>query len=459
MVPAERASVARFKVHRFLDRIMANSRFPLVALVLGLLSRGLPAPLPAQAPGAPAPPLTLREVYALAAEHNPTLQASAAATRAARAMESSAALPPDPQLQIGVMNASLPGLRTDMPNSMAPSIQVMQMVPTPGKLALAGRIARQGTAIARSDADERGWEVRARAAMAFYEVYSADRQLAVMHETLALLRSYEQVTRSMYAAGTGRQSDVLRAGVEVARMEADVTRMAAMRTAAVARLNAVLARPADTPVVAVEDAPGPVPLPSLDTLRAWAEQSRPMLAGSRLGVERAAARASLARREILPDLTVGVQYGQRSGEMGTERMGSLMLGASVPVFAGRRQIAMRREAEAMQQMSAAELVDARAQVDARIGELAAELDRARSLVQLYRGDVLPQARANVTSTLSAYRVGSVDFMALVDAQMSLNRYQQELIGFLAESATTMAEMEMTLGRELPQSTIHPTGTR
>ena len=271
--------------------------------------------------------LTLPEAYAEAAVGNPMLRAERARADAVSAMRRSAGLPPDPQVQIGIMNASLPGLRTDMPTSMAPSIQVMQMVPFPGKLALAGRIAGRDAEIAAAGASEAGWMVRGRVAMAFYEVYLADRKLAVMRETLALLRTFEAVARSMYGAGTGRQSDVLRAGVEVSRMEADVTRMRAMRAAAAARLNAALGRPAGTPVPAVAFPPRPGTVPPADILRTWALEDRPLLLRQRLAVMRAQDQARLAGREIWPDVTVGVEYGQRRDpEMGTERMGSLMVG-------------------------------------------------------------------------------------------------------------------------------------
>jgi outer membrane protein, heavy metal efflux system len=397
-------------------------------------------------------PLSLGEVYELARERNPMLHAAHAAADAVAAQQPSAALPPDPEVQLGVMNASLPGLRADMPGSMLPAVQAMQMIPFPGKLRLSGEIARQSTAMARTGIDETWWEVRARAAMAFYEIYQADRQLVVMQETLDWLRQFEQVATTMYSVGAGRQSDVLRAGVEVARMEADIARMRAMRTSSVARLNAVLDRPTETPVPAVALPALPREVPAADELRGWAEQSRPVLARGRIGVEQARSREALARRELWPDLTVGVQYGQRPSEMGTERMGSLMLGFTVPVFAGQRQLQMRQEAAAMEQMARADLTEARAQVSARIGELLAELDRARTLVTLYRTEVLPQAEANVTSAFASYRVGRVDFMTLMDAQMTLNRYQQELHALLAEYGRLVAELEMTIGRELPATT-------
>ena len=120
---------------------------------------------------------------------------------------------------------------------MAPSIQLMQMAPLAGKLSLAGRIARQGTARAASDAGEAWRTVRAEAAMAYGMVAAADRQIEVMRETLRWLKDYTQVTRAMYASDAGAQSDVLRAGVEVARMEAELVRMEAMRSGAAARLT------------------------------------------------------------------------------------------------------------------------------------------------------------------------------------------------------------------------------
>jgi hypothetical protein len=77
------------------------------------------------------------------------------------------------------MNASIPGLRTDMPTSMAPAIQVMQMVPFP-RQGRACRIAGRDAEIAAAGASEASWMVRRRVAMAYYEVYLADRQIAVM---------------------------------------------------------------------------------------------------------------------------------------------------------------------------------------------------------------------------------------------------------------------------------------
>ncbi len=404
------------------------------------------APQPAGVAG-----LTLDEVLTLAHERSPRLRAAAAFAEAASYREPAAGTLPDPVLQLGVMNFSVPGLRTDMPNSMAPALQLMQMVPFPGKLGLSGRIVEQSAQMARADADEAWWQVRSQAAMSFYELYETDRKIEVMRETLGLLDDLADVAKAMYASGQGPQSDVLRASVEVSRMDAEIRRMQAMREAAAARLNGLLDRPAGTAVPSPVLGPMPTDYPPADTLRAWSAETRPMLQHSRVAVEQAETRQALARRQIWPDLTFGVQYGQRPGSMGTQRMGSAMIGFSLPVFASKRQYRLRDEAAAMEQMARADLAGMEANVDARIGELLADLERDRTLVRLYRTEVLPQANANVESALSSYRVGTVDFMTTVDAHMTVNRYEQELYALVADYGRTIAELEMTVGRELPRT--------
>ena len=88
-------------------------------------------------------------------------------------------------------------------------------------------------------------------------------------------------------------------------------------------------------------------------------------------VEASAAEAERVRRELWPDLAVGVQLGRTPGraEMGGETMGSLMVGASVPLFARDRQLRMREEAASMRQMAAAELAAMRADTRARVAEM------------------------------------------------------------------------------------------
>lgn len=391
--------------------------------------------------------LRLATVYELVMHDSPRVAAGLAGARAAAARVPSASLPPDPQLQLGFMNYELPSLRPMAALGMT-QLQLMQMIPVAGQLGLSGRIARVAASAESERASEVAWQARNDAAVVFYDIYRSDRRLAVARETLRLLQDLRRTAEAMYRVGEGRQVDVLRAQVEIARMVEDTIRIATLRTGMAARLNALLDREADAGFGAPALPAFPDSVPSLDSLIALAEGERPLVRAGAREVEAAQARTKLARREIWPDLQVGVQYGQRGGVMGTERMGSLMIGASLPIFAGKRQLQMREEAAAMRQMAAADLAALRADTRGRVVAAYADLCRARRLQDLYRGTVLPQAAATVESAMSAYRVGGVDFMTLLDDQMTVNRYRQELATLESEEGTAWSELEMLVGHSL-----------
>ena len=393
--------------------------------------------------------VTLEEVLGLARQRNPGLLAARSLAEATSTREDAARTLPDPTLQVGVMNLGLPDFSSSMPASMAPAIQAMQVFPFPGKLSLQGDIADQTTAMAWASEAELWWTVRTKTATAFYKLYATDHQLRVMRSTQELLEQFETVAKAMYATGTGRQADVLRATVEIARIDADVTKMESSRVSVAARLNSILDRPAQTPIGSPVLGPMPSALPPADILAGWAEETRPLLERGRIDVDRADSQIALARKQICPNLGLGLQYGQRSTPTGTQHMGSIMLGFSLPIFAGSRQYRLRDEAEAMRQVADAQLANARAQVDATIGELVADLDWSRTLIKLYQSEILPQARATVESSFSSYRVGTVDFMTLVDAQMAVNRFEAELYDFTSQYGTAAAALEQAIGRTLP----------
>jgi outer membrane protein TolC len=391
--------------------------------------------------------LRLGDVYDGVRTRNPKAAAARALADAASARIPGAKLPPDPQLQLSFMNYGLPNLRPMDPTGMT-ALQLMQMVPTPGKLGLSGRIAEAKASAEQQRALDVDWMLRSRAAMAYYDLYAAEQSVAIARETRRLVQDMERIAATMYEVGEGRQADVLRAQVEIARMTEEITRKEAMRDAAAARLNALLDRPLDTPTLSPVLPVYPDGVPSVDTLAVLAMRDRPMVRAGQDEVQAAESMEALARRELVPDLMVGVQYGQRSAAMGTERMGSLMLGASIPIFASRRQIRMRDEAAAMRAMAEADLQYMRADTRGQVGESHAMLSRARNLARLYVTSVLPQAEATVTSALAAYRVGQVDFMTLLDDRMTVNGYRMELVTLQAEEGRAWAELEMLVGRGL-----------
>ncbi|MCU0625028.1 MAG: TolC family protein [Gemmatimonadaceae bacterium] len=425
-------------------------------LVLCLAAGAAIPSLRAQSPTLPRDTLTLPALQQLAATRDPRVRAAAALATAATARIGTATRPPDPELQLGAMNVSLPGLRADPVLGMT-QLQLMQMVPLPGKLGAAATAARARATGAEARSREVVLTVRADAAVAYLDRWEAVESARLAGESRRLLEDAASVATAMYRVGDGRQSDVLRARVEIARMDEEVVRMTAMADAAAARLAAALDTTPETLLVATAPPTLPDSLPALPTLLALAADARPMLAAGTAGVRAAVADADLARRELWPDLRVGVQYGQRRMEGATDRMGSLMLGTTLPVFARARQLRMREEAAAMRAMADADLAAMRAETRRRVAEVHAMLASARRLRALYRTTVLPQADAAAASALASYRSGAVDFMTVLDNRMTATRYRRELVALDASEGRAWAELEMLTDRPWLTSPALPAG--
>lgn len=415
---------------------------PALMLVVPLL---LALATPGASQSVPADTLTVATALDLALRGNPMLRASRFTADAATQRVGPAGTLPDPQLQFGLMNRMVSQFWSTMDPMTMNQVQLMQMLPWPGKLGSARRAAEHTAGAARADAEDQALMLAAQVRMAYFEVAAADRSLDVMRRTQGLLRDFLQVSTTMYAVGDAVQQDVLRAQVEVARMGEEITRMEQERVAMAARLNALLGREASVPIPAVELPEPGAEVPATDTLIALALTHRPAL---RAGAERvSAADAALAgaRRELYPDLQVGVAYQARPAY---DNMVSLMVGITLPIFAGSRQLPMRRQMAAMRDMSSAELLNLRNETIARIVETRARAVRDRDLAQLYRSSILPQARGAVQAALGSYRVGRVSFMQLVDNQMTVNRYEIETIRLLADYQQAVGELIALTGGEL-----------
>lgn len=389
--------------------------------------------------------LRLAEALMLAREANPSLQAAWLRADAALARVPQAGALPDPLLSFGFMNRPVQDVgRTDQPMTMN-AVTLSQRFPWPGKLGFSEERADHLAQAEQLEAEELERQLLARVKSVYYELAYMDRALLIMGETRELLRDFLQVSSSRYAVGAGLQQDVLQAQVAVAQMTEDITVVEQKRLAMTARLNALLGRDATDPVGALDLLAAGAELPTVEKLMELAVERRPALRAARRQVQAAEAGYRAARRALYPDLTVSVGYGQRPQ---FDDFTTLTFGISIPVFAGSRQMPLRREMQAVQRMEEARELDLYNETFAQLAELRAQAERARSLSNLYVTSVLPQARAAVESALSAYRVGRVDYATLVMNEMTVNRYQIESVRLTAEYHRAVAQVEALVGATL-----------
>lgn len=424
------------------DGTILRSQSPLTRVAGALaLTLAVATTAPASGQESAQASLTLEEAVAEARAANPALLASRLMADAARARVSQVGALPDPAFAFILKNRPLDGFGTAERMTMN-SFQLRQTLPWPGKLAFAEDRASSLAEASRLSADESEVLLVSRVKTVYFELAYMDRALEIMQETRDLLREFLDVSNTLYAVGTGLQTDVLQAQVAVAGMTEDITLVEQRRLAMAARFNALLGRDARVPVPALLLDTPLASLPSVDRLLLMAEQSRPALQAAEKVVEAAGSRVDAARRAIYPDFSFMAEYSQRPE---FSDMLSLSIGINIPVWAGSKQLPAREEAGAELAMQEAVYRDLVNETYARITEAHAEAESARRLSALYATSIVPQARAAVESSLSAYRVGQVDFMTLVQSELTVHRYEIETVRLTANYHAAVAALQALIG--------------
>jgi outer membrane protein, heavy metal efflux system len=408
----------------------------------------------------------LGELIAEAHRASPDIAAARSGARAAAARVPQAGALPDPMLSLGIQDIPVPELDFGMEGMTMGMVQLGQRFPATGV-----RRARTAQAEAmRLAADQRLAQatltVEARVKRAYYDLWFADRSLAVLDRNRALLEDLAHVASTRFAVGRVPQADVLRAQTEITRLDEQRAGVEAARSAALAELNELLRRPAGTVVTAAlppavhhlatargesglftAALPGQDAVPGIPPLAVLLERAagQPSVMAARAEHEAAVAGAEGARRELLPDVEVMLGYAVRQDR---PSLATAMVSVPLPLWAGRKQRPRIHEAEAVEAQAVAqvdaELEATRAGITARHAELA----RSREQVTLLGEGVIPQAEATLESSLTAYQAGRLEFISLLEAQAALYRYEIELARRLADFGQALAALEEVVGAGL-----------
>jgi len=105
----------------------------------------------------------------------------------------------------------------------------------------------------------------------------------------------------------------------------------------------------------------------------------------------------------------------------------------------------QRQSELLQEQYA--LQDALRKVQADVAATLAGFHSAREEVALYQNDILPQAKQTVDAMLAGYRVGKVDFLDLIRAQIAVLEYETRYWQAFVHVRQALAKLAFAAGKE------------
>ncbi len=394
-------------------------------------------PAPSRADGGE---LVLKDLEQEALMNNPEIRMAGMRAESADDKSSLAAAMPDPMIGYSVRNVGALGNSTVGKDPMSmEGFMVQQEIPFPGKLSTMGNAARMQAAREHENVREMRLRVLAELRSAYYEYYLAFRSSEIFGRTLDLMQNLERIAETRYGTGQGMQQDVLRAQLEVSMLLDKISEEGRKMETQAAMINSLvgrdpmapLGRPAELPPVSLDK--------SAEELAAMAQAHSPLLLGKELMKEQSEYEASSSRREFLPDMVVTAGRFTR-GELPDVWEATVMF--KVPLYFWNKSSGVKA-ADAELNAARYDYDAAKLAVLARVRDLYAAAKTSEHHLHLYATGIIPQARLALQSATANYQVGKTDFMALLDSNSLLLRYQlmeQEEQVNLHKTLSTIGEM-------------------
>jgi outer membrane protein TolC len=371
----------------------------------------------AQPPSAALPePLSLSDVVRIAGERRSEIEAARSRIAAGRARQIIVGALADP-----MVSPSLDHLPF-MLNGADVSVTIEQQIPLSGI-----RGHRRAAALAdvdrlRAETSRTMLDVRLEAANAYLMLQQSRRMATLLDEQIAFARDVVGAANARYASGTAPQSDVLRAEVEVARLEAMARALVGELRGGEAMLNTSLAIDADAPVPPLAMLALPRAAPSWAALKS-AVTSRPELTAGRAAIARADADVQVMRDMFSPMATIrtGPSYTMTDG-----RGWMAMVGLSLPIWRSKLRAGVA-EAEAMRSMAEADLRAMTRMIEGEAAVAVSQLQAARDRHTALNTDVLPRARLAIEPAVASYASGQLPLVSVIEAVQALWLVQADLI--------------------------------
>ena len=336
-------------------------------------------------------------------------------------------------------------------------VGVSQSFPWPGLLedredaaAMAARAAWRQFEAARLEVTERVVET-------LHEVAYLDAAIRITGENLELLSSFEEVVRARYRVGAGSHPELVRVQVELGQLEDRLAQLTAMRPTYVADLNAALNRSTDTDVPRFAELPGRVASVDGPGLGEMARRSNPILLELDERVEEQRIRSEVARKEGLPDFTVGLDYivtdeaiNSSIAESGDDPI-LLSFGITVPLWRDKYDAGVR-EAIARRLVVSHERADQANRIAASIQRAWFEHTDADRRVRLFETTLIPKAEESLRASLVGFRSGETSFLDLLDTERTLLEFAVSAERARADRGQALARLHRLVGEAVPTRT-------
>lgn len=400
-------------------------------------------------------PELLDQLLGEAEGSNPALQAAGVRTEASNAAVTSVRKWEDPTASLGFSEPSSRGFQSSEEGNLIYGID--QKLPLYGRPDLMRKVAASEAEGVRFEAELETQRMRLNLDLALNRLALEDREAELAEQDLAWLDATLDEVDHRYRVGQASQVDWLKIQTQRAMATDIVKTREQERSHGAFTLNRLLNRDLHAPWPRVDIAALQPLLYYTEPLAEAALAFEPELRVMHQQSASAQAEADLTRRERLPDVSVGLQARQYSGDGGF-REGTAMVSFSLPwLNKGKYDDDWRRDRLRKQAVDLA-ATDHALSVREDLHHHIVDLDAARRQAGLYRDQLIPLTRQTLASAQAAWEHSLGSFQDILDAHRMLVADDLVLAQALTDQANMVGELSFLTGSRDPKALAALAGT-
>lgn len=304
--------------------------------------------------------------------------------------------------------------------------------------------------------------------------FNAEQSIGIIEKNRNLFTELAEITRIGYASTNGkvRQDDVIRAQIELIRLEDRITRL---RERAERNRGALIEwLPLGDPL-SLQGFQIGGQLPEIELLApaqrlfiqppeeaelALLLDNHPSIRSANQQIEIGRTESQLARQKYKPAWSVNASYGYRDEDpFGRDRADFLTVGVmlDIPIFTSKRQDKVVQSSDAMLKSSKTERQLLLRSMLAGLETWTSSLQRIRERETLYQEQLLIQTREQAEASLVAYTNDDGDFSDVVGARITQINTQIEALDITINKLKAIAELNYLLTQTSDTPVITPAG--
>jgi len=358
----------------------------------------------------------------------------------------------DPKITLGVTNLPTDDFDFNKQDMTQKSVSVMQTIPFPGISSLKEKAAIEEAKGAEKELANIEIKTVNAVKKIYYDLYFICQSIEITDENIDLMKKFVELTQTKYEVGNGLQEDILKSQVELYKLQEKLINLKQKEVSMRADMLRLLNRNDGDKLPGVPKLEKTLDTVSLEDLKTTTFDENPLLQQLNHLVAQKETEYLLAKKSYFPKFSITAAYGQRDDRESIDRhrsdFMSLLFGINVPIWFKNKQDRKVSETQIRTMQAKAQLQSVKNDISYKLNDLLARIKKDEELVSLYENQIIPEAAQSLDSNMSAYQVGRLDFLNLLNSQMTLLNYEIKFHKVLSDLEKNFADLEYVVGKRI-----------